>query len=295
MPRKIIPKRHPIDQSKLYKLQSRRRLAELLSLTRESLDAVLSMDRPYSRRQMEETRNGKVKQRTIQEPRGDLRPIHAYVSKILSRIEPPGFLFCPVKRRSYVSNAAQHINSKVVRTLDIKNYFPSTPRHRVFWFFSKVMLCSLDVSAVLAQLLTADAVLATGSTVSPILSFFAFYDMWLAIGKIAQGANCIITVYMDDVTLSGESVPNSLIWEIKKKIHSRGLRYHKERHYQGSFAEITGIVLRQGKMMVPNRQLKKAFDTRRSIDAALSEEEVAPLNSRLRGLIVQRRQVEAPI
>jgi hypothetical protein len=294
MPRSV-PRRHPIDQSRLYKLRSRRRLAELVGHTRDSLDAVLSMDRPYSKREMEQVRNGKVKRRTIQEPRGDLRSIHADVSRLLSRIEPPGFLFCPVKRRSYVSNAAQHVKSKVVRTLDIKNYYPSTPRHRVFWFFNTIMMCSRDVSGVLAKLLTVDAALATGSTVSPILSFFAFYDMWLAIAKIAHAANCIITVYIDDITLSGDNVPDWLVWKIRKQIYSRGLRYHKERHYHGDFAEVTGIVLRDGKMTVPNRQLKKAFDTRQLIEATSSEEEVAALTSRLRGLVVQRRQVEAPI
>jgi hypothetical protein len=110
-------KRHPLDQSRLYDLQSRAKLAALFGLTRASLNEVLATERPFSQRQKQIERNGKIKVRMIQEPRGMLRPIHASVKKALSRIDPPDFLFCPVKRRSYVSNAAQHVGAKVVRTL----------------------------------------------------------------------------------------------------------------------------------------------------------------------------------
>jgi hypothetical protein len=291
MPRSV-PKRHPLDQSRLYAVQSRARLAALFGLTRASLDAVLAMVHPYSERMKDITRNGKTKPRFIQEPRGDLRPIHAYVCKALSRIEPPDFLFCPVKRRSYVMNAAQHAGAKEVRTLDIKAYFPSTPRHRVYWFFHSVMRCSEDVAAVLAQLLTAKGWLATGSTVSPILSFFAFYDMWQAVARIAKEAGLVLTVYMDDITLSGDAVPERVPWAIRQQIHSRGLHYHKERRYTGGIGEVTGALIDRGRLIVPNRQRKKAYDTRQALAAATDPAKAARLTSVLRGLNAQRKQIE---
>jgi hypothetical protein len=286
------PKRHPLNQSRLYRVDSRGKLAGLFGLTRKSLDAVLAMERPYTNRQMEQHRNGKTKSRTIQEPRGDLRPIHSYVSKALSRIEPPEFLYCPVKLRSYVSNARRHADSKEVRKLDVREYFPSTPSYRVYWFFHTVMRCSTDVAAVLAKLLTVEGHLATGSTVSPILSFYAFNDMWRAIAKLAEDAGCILTVYMDDAALSGDAVPDSLVWEVRKAIYSRGLRYHKECRYAHGIAEVTGAIIRGGKLMVPNRQLKKAYEVREALKIAVDPAEVAALKSRLRGLNDQRRQVE---
>ena len=286
------PKRHPLDQSQLFAVQSRARLAALFGLTRAGLDAVLAMERPYSEGMKNIPRNGKTKLRFIQEPRGDLRPIHAFVGKTLSRIEPPDFLFCPVKRRSYVTNAAQHADAKEVRKLDLKAYFPSTPRHRVYWFFHSVMKCSEDVAAVLAQLLTAKGWLATGSTVSPILSFFAFYDMWLAIARIAKEAGLVLTVYMDDITLSGDAVPERVVWPIRQQIRSRGLHYHKERHYTGGLGEVTGALIDRGRLIVPNRQRKKAYDTRMALAAATDPAEAARLISVLRGLNEQRKQVE---
>jgi retron-type reverse transcriptase len=212
--------------------------------------------------------------------------------KALSRIAPPDFLFCPVKRRSYVDNAAQHIGAKEIRTLDIKAYFPSTPRHRVYWFFLHVMRCSPDVASILAQLLTVNGHLATGSTVSPILSFFAFYDMWQAIAGIAKEAGCKLTVYIDDVTLSGEAVPERVAWQVRQKIHSRGLIYHKEKHYTGGTGEVTGALIKDGAMQVPNRQRKKAHEARTRLAAAINESEAAQITSVLRGLAEQRKQVE---
>jgi Reverse transcriptase (RNA-dependent DNA polymerase) len=286
-------KSYPIDQSPFYALQSRTKLASIFGLDRSGLDTLLAMESPFSKREITLTRNGKTKIRVIQEPRGDLRLIHTKVRQLLSRIEPPGFLFCPVKRRSYVGNAAQHIHAREVCTLDVKNYFPSTPSHRVFGFFHKVMRCSQDVAAILTQLLTVDKHLATGSTVSPILSFFAFYNMWLEIAKISASAGCIITVYIDDITVSGNCVPDSTLWAIKQQLHSRGLRYHKERRYTGRHKEVTGVLIIEGQIRVPNRQKLKAYKAREMLKTLPDCEEKVRLASVLKGLNEQRKQVES--
>jgi hypothetical protein len=287
-----LPNRHPLHQSRLYGVQSRAKLAAFFGLTRVTLDAILAEERPFSQRTAEITRNGKTKVRVIQEPRGNLRPIHIVVRKMLSRIEPPEFLFCPVKQRSYVSNAALHAGAKEIRKLDIHAYFPSTPSHRVYWFFHTIMACSPDVAAVLAKLLTVDGHLATGSTVSPILSFFAFYDMWLAIAQIAKEAGCLLSVYMDDIAVSGEIVPDKVIWQIKQQVHSRDLIAHKERRYTGGIGEVTGALIKDGKLQVPNRQRKKTYETRMALAATEDPAEIVRLSSVLRGLNQQRKQIE---
>lgn len=155
------------------------------------------------------------------------------------------------------------------------------------------MRCSSDVASILAQLLTVDGHLATGRTVSPILAFFAFYDMWLSIAQIAKEARCVLTVYMDDIAISGDNVPDRVMWDIKKQIHRRRLQYHKQRRYAHGTGEITGSVIKKGQLIVPNRQLKKAYDTRKSLAATTDSEEVMRLTAVLRGLIQQCKQVAA--
>ena len=287
-------KYHPLDQSRLYKVTTRRKLAAVFGMAEAELQKLVAMPKPFSSRHLEVVRNGVAKVRHVQEPRGPLRPVHIRVRKLLSRIEPPGFLFCPVKGRSYVSNAAVHIGSKELRTLDVANYFPSTPRHRVYWFFNTVMNCSTDVASILAKLLTSDGNLATGSTASPILSFYAFQDMWLKVADLAHTANCKLSVYMDDVTVSGDQVSEALMWAIRSQVHSRGLKYHKERYYRGSKGEVTGVIVRDGKTVLPNRQRKKLYDLkadlRKTDDANLS----SSIQSRIAGMNNQQKQVEQP-
>ena len=289
-----MSKRHPLHQSPFYRLTTRRKLAALFGLSEPALQQVLALPRPYTSRDIEVGRNGQTKLRHVQEPRGALRPIHERARSLLSRIEPPEFLYCPVKGRSYVSNAACHVGAREVRTLDVAKYFPSTPRHRVYWFFAAAMRCSPDVAAILAQLLTVDGHLATGSTVSPILSYYAFQDMWLAIAALARAAGCRLTVYMDDVTVSGDRVPEALMWQIRRQIDCRGLQYHKERHYQGSFAEITGVIIRDGKTVLPNRQRLKAHALRVALMQTDDEELARTIRQSISGLAGQQRQVEDP-
>jgi hypothetical protein len=283
---------HPLDQSLLYKVTTRRKLAAIFGMNEAALQSIVAMPQPFSARDKEITRNGVTKIRHIQEPRGSLRPIHNRVRRLLSRIEPPSFLFCPVKGRCYVSNAALHAGAKEIRKLDIQKYFPSTPDHRVFWFFNKVMQCSRDVAAILAKLLTADGHLATGSTVSPILSYYAFRDMWLNIADIAHAAGCTLSVYIDDLNISGERVSESVMWKIRQQVHSRGLGYHKERHFRDGKGEVTGVFIRDGKVLLPNRQRKKVYDLRAALRQAKDQAEADVIRRRLQGLLTQQKQIQ---
>lgn len=284
---------HTLDQSPLYKLRTRKKLADLLQITLLQLHQIVDFETVYREREIETKKsNGKIKVRLTQEPRGSLRTVHERMKRLLSRIEPPGFLFCPVKRRSYVDNAAAHAGASEIRTVDVKDYFTSTLRRRVFWFFNTVMQCEADVAAILAHLLTVNGHVATGSPVSPILCFYSFYDMWHEIAGLASANGCKVTVYMDDLTVSGAVVPEWLMWEIRQRIHCRGLRYHKERRFTGGFGEVTGVVLRDGKTILPNRQRKRAHEIAVQIRDVPDGKEREGLQRRLSGLRAQRRQVE---
>lgn len=294
MPR-MSPKRHPLNQSRLFRIRSRRRLADVLGITPPLLESVLAVERPYSERSVETGSGEKVKVREIQEPRGALRPIHERVATLLSRIDPPDFLFCPVKRRCYVSNAAHHVGSRHVSTLDIKTYFPATPEHRVFWFFNHVLQCERDVASILGRLLTVNGHLATGSPVSPILSFFAFYDMWNSIARVVVENGCKLSVYIDDITISGGVVPNWLLWEVKRQIHSRGLIYHKEHRYYQGVSEITGVIVQNGGLSLPNRQHQKAYLLQKELRRQADVEARGVLERRIKGMSAQRKQIEGMI
>lgn len=280
--------RYSLDRSPFYKLTTRRKLAILLGMSERDLQTRYNDPNGYQRWDQTDAK-GKV--RSIQCPRQALRRIHERVRDLLMRIEPPGFLFCPVKRRSYVANAAHHAGAQEFRTLDVKAYFPSTPSRRVYWFFHSVMGCSVDVAAILTKLLTVDEHLATGSPVSPVLAFYAFYDTWMAVAALATAAGCKLTVYVDDATVSGVAIPAGLMWAIRQRIYGSGLRYHKQRHFGGGCAQVTGVILRNdGSLALPHRQHQKAHVlrvARRQIVGDLA----ADLDRQLAGFLAQRTQI----
>lgn len=286
---KSLP-RYPLNQSPFYRLRRARRLAEILELDRASLDKLIGeTDSLYREKEVISDR-GKL--RKTEMPRGNLRKTHDRIATLLARIQPPDFLFCPVKGRSYVSNAAMHKAGRVIRSLDIKDYFPSTPSRRVFWFFKNIMQCSPDVSAILAKIVCRNGRLPTGSPASPILAFYAFWDLWTGLAKIAKDAQCTMTVYMDDVTVSGQRVPDSLIWRMKRQIHGSGLRYHKERKYLNQSSVVTGVVIRDGLLSLRNGQHRRFYDVKKQLATTHDTDRVLSLKRTLRGILSQRKQVQ---
>lgn len=136
--------------------------------------------------------------------------------------------------------------------------------------------------------------LPTGSPLSPILSYFAFYEVWNAIARLARERGLILTVYIDDVTVSGTHVRAKDIWEIKRLIHACGLRYHKEKAYVDRPSEITGVIVTASTLRTPNRQHRKLHLARRALIAAPDESEQAKrLRMVVKGLSQQSAQIQA--
>ncbi|MBP1881587.1 reverse transcriptase family protein [Agrobacterium rubi] len=284
-------KAYPLHQSPLFKLKSKKRLSALLKLDIKSMQELAkSADELYAEFDVPKKTGGV---RGVENPRRQLKLVQARIARFLGRIAPPDYLFCPVKGRCYVKNAAQHRGQRVVRCLDIRKYFPSTPSRRVFWFFRNIMQCEADVAAILAKLATYRGHLPTGSPLSPIMAFFAHYDVWEAIASHCTRHGYRLTVYIDDVTISGTTLSPTVLWDIKRAIHRSGLRYHKEKHFVDRPAEITGVIVNGERLVVPNRQLKKLFEIQRDLKQPLIREVESKLREKLTGLRGQVAQVAA--
>ncbi|MEO0841896.1 MAG: hypothetical protein AAF063_23710 [Cyanobacteria bacterium J06643_5] len=157
------------------------------------------------------------------------------------------------------------------------------------------MKCSNDVAATLNKLLTFQGSLPTGSPSSPILSYFSHIDMWESIYKIVKNANCNLTVYMDDVTISGDCAPDKLIRQIKQQFYRCGLRSNekKEKCYVGKkSSEVTGIILKEGNLKIPNRQHKKMYKIRQELRSETQPKKRKKLMQKLEGLKAYERQIK---
>lgn len=263
--------RYPLHQSPFYKLKTRKKLASLLGIDTEMLKRMAnSADDLYKEFDIAKKSGGK---RGVESPVDGLKAIQRKIASKLSRIEPPDYLFCPVKGRCYVKNAARHRGQRVVHCLDVRKYFPSTTFERVLWFFRSIMQCEDDVAWHLAKIATFKGHLPTGSPLSPILAYFAHYDVWQSIAAICKEHGYILTVYIDDVTISASHISAKVLWAIKNAIHRSGLRYHKEKTFIDRPAEITGIIVHGDRMLVPNRQHQKLYKAKGELRKAVSPAE----------------------
>jgi hypothetical protein len=129
------------------------------------------------------------------------------------------------------------------------------------------MKCSTDVAATLANIACCSGHLATGSPASPILAYYAHVDVWENVAQLAKGAGCTLSIYIDDMTLSGTHVPQKLVWAVKRAIHAGGLRYHKEKRAVDRACEVTGVIITNKELRAPNRQHKKLREAKKLMDA----------------------------
>lgn len=281
--------RYELNQSPFYKLKSKKKLFNLLYVGRKKIEFLSKATKLYA--------DGSANGRSIEKPRADLKEIQKRIEDLLKRISMPEFIYAPAKGKSYIDNACAHIGAQEVHCLDITAYFQNTSSRRVFWFFNKLMKCSPDVAGIFTYVLTLEGRLPTGSPSSPIISYFSHQDMWGDIETAVQRHQCTLSVYMDDVTVSGDEVPKVLIANIKRILNRYGLKSKgsKEKHYRNPDAfEVTGVIVKKnGFVGIPWRQHKKMHGLRGDMKLMDDEYQGYKTALRLRGCETQKKQVES--
>lgn len=305
MPRKAF-QFHKLEDSALFNVRTRKKLADILLCSPTHLKSVNAIEARYKKRWKPKDSDTApwLTQPPAAEQAGNYRPIdipvdplkklQTRIANLLSRIEPPAFLCSPVKGVSYVDNAKRHVNSRAFWLLDIADYFPSCTADRVAWFFNTVMKCAPDVTAVLVSLVTDNGRLPQGSPCSPILAYFSNKKMWDDVAEAVANAGCILSVYADDITLSGAHVPGALVWQVKQIIVKNGFKLKREKEVSlvGSPADITGVIVRNGMLKLPNRQLKKLAEIKKLQKLTTDKLLSIKLENQIKGRLSQRRQIE---
>ena len=230
--------------------------------------------------------NEKGKARPIQWPKRRLQAVHARIHKLLSRVAVPSYLHSAVRGRSYVSNATAHDPKMPTIKIDIKKFFPSVSRVVIFNFFAGPLKCRRDVAGVLANILTFDARLPTGSAASPIIAYYAFKPMFDEIARYAESLGLTMTCYVDDMALSGPKANGAVLYAIKSIIARHGLKSHKAHAFSGSQPKVvTGVCNTTAGPRVPNKlhlKIKNGFDALAKAQSSIEKDKVLrPLLGRL--------------
>jgi len=275
---------HPLDQSPLFKVTSPKKLANILGIGAEELKDLLIYKRNNFYIYDLDKRNGG--KRRVEEPKPRVQRLHKRICNLLSRVEAPEYLHSAIQGRSYISNASAHIANGALIKVDVKSFFRSVDRHSVYLFFHKRMKCASDVSGMLATLLTVDGHLPTGSSASPIISYYAFKGMFDELSEMAHAYGLTMTLYVDDLAISGPGATRKLLYEVRRIVARYGLRTHKAHYFRPSRPKVvTGVVVTSHSLRLPNRRHKRIKDDYEAMVAATTPEAklaiLTPLISRV--------------
>lgn len=247
-------KHYSLTDSPLYNIQYLKRLCDVLQIDQNSLSSLLN-------KQIDNYHCFTTKtEREIQTPIEKLYQVHNRIASLFARIVTPNYLYSGIKGKSYVSNAEAHLNNKEMLTTDITAFFPSTTRKMIFWFFKGTMKCSTQIANTLADLCTISGHLPTGSQISMPLAYWVSAKMFEELNQLAENNQLKMTVYVDDITFSGEKIPKGFQFQVKTIInaHKHRIKQTKTTLYtEQSTKEVTGLILKDGKLLLPNRQYKK--------------------------------------
>lgn len=249
---------HKINQSVLYKLKSHKKLFQILDTTSQEIKFIKKNKNYYTF-----TQKIKNKERDLIAPKDKLKAVLKNIDKYLKRISTPNYLISNKKGFSAVSNADIHKNSSFMLTLDIKNFYPSVKKEHIFRLFKYRFKQEDDIAWTLTNLVTLNDVkgVPQGFPTSSRIAFWAYYDMFEKINSLVLSNNLIMTVYVDDITISGDTkITKKLYSQIEKIILSYGfeVKRSKTKLFDVNKAKhVTGVVIYNRYLSMPYEKFAK--------------------------------------
>lgn len=289
--RKNNIERYDLQRSPFSQRPTQRDVAALLGETRDDLRRLVNYKEQFIIRRPAETGKNK-KIRNLAYPDNRLRAVHERLKFHFGKIIQPDYLISPRKYRSQRDNALLHLDNNQYLTLDLKKFYPSTTREMVVrWFIDELGMYP-DVAGLLSHLCTVDDVVSLGSPFTPVLCSLVHRNMFNAIDQECNRRDLQYSVWVDDLTVSGTTVPGDFVDQVRNIVRVAGLRSHKIRYLTGSRPVfITGIGVVGRELVAPNALNLKIRDAWQAYHRAQTTEEREAMGQRLLTLLGTLRYI----
>ncbi|ERL56382.1 reverse transcriptase family protein [Psychrobacter aquaticus] len=236
-------KKYSIDQCRLYRVTSLKKLCEILGINNQDLKVLIDKSKNSEFYHCYVNQKGRL----IQEPINLMYRVHNRIANLLSRVETPSYIHYSKKGCSHISNAKAHLHSKQLITFDIKSYYQNIGNETIRKFFRDKLKCEQDVAYILSIICSFEGSLPTGSQISVYLCNLVNLDMFQEMYLQSHKAQQQFTVYADDITISGQIVNDSHYNVMKKIIERYGYTVKEEktkRYNSNQIPIVTGIALK---------------------------------------------------
>lgn len=286
-----MSKCYPIEDSPLYRLRNRRKLAVLLNLPKD----YFKENHIYHYNEFSRPKPNGDGVRHFTEPPEDLKDIQKQICKLFKRIIIPEWVMSGRKSCSYITNAEVHLEHRFVKTMDISKFYDSAQRSRIYKMFSQTFKMASDIAWIMTELVTYNRILPTGSPSSQLVIYWTYYDMFREINDLSEKYNCYFSLYVDDMTFSSDfPIKTTLRDEISEILKKNGLlaKNQKDHYYQANdFKVVTGVGIKQGKKVVLNSKRKQIIELYAKCKKSNNIYEIEKLN----GTLCSLRQIEPNI
>jgi retron-type reverse transcriptase len=188
------------------------------------------------------------------------------LTKILDKIKIPNYIYAFEKDKSIPVMTQEHINKRVVISIDIKDFFHSIKQTSLFEMFTSMGMGG-SPARTLSELCTYKAYVPQGALTSPKISnIIAAKTFGPLLREYCDSKNYTLTIYADDITVSMNRYTDSLeqiIKDISEFVTRFGFRINKKKtkimgYYQRQW--VCGVVVnKKTNMLKKDRLLLRAI------------------------------------
>lgn len=197
--------------------------------------------------------------REICEPLPTLKEIQKWIlDNILNNQKSSGYSKAFRNGVSIKDNASYHIESNLILSLDIKDYFPSIKYNRVYNFYYGLGYTK-SVAVLLSNLCLLNGSLPQGAPTSPALSNLVTKNIDKNISNFTNKRKIRYTRYADDMTFSGNFNAGEIISFVNHVLSINGFKLNRSKirtRKQFQQQEVTGIVVNK-KMQISKKKRKE--------------------------------------
>jgi hypothetical protein len=231
--------------------------------------------------------------RQIAAPKIALKIIQKWIATQLERLySPQEHVFGFVAGRSHIAAASKHCGARWVLSLDIKDFFPSTPQFVIQAVFTNLGYGRVGAD-VLSSLCCLHGVLPQGAPSSPVLSNLALAEVDSRLSELATRRNATVSRYADDIVLSGsDDYPEDLLEEVSQLFVDTPWQLSRQKtklSKSPSRLKVHGLLVHGEKIRLTKGYRNKIRALRHSYAAGKIRAEDM---SRIRGHIMYANQIE---
>lgn len=173
------------------------------------------------------------------------------------------YLHSAVKQRSYHTNAQVHIGNRYVFAIDLKDFYPSVTKYKLYLFFKEKFNLSPDIAMFYSVLSTCKSDdetyrLGQGLSQSSTLAYLVNYSLFNYLYVLSKDNDIEMSIYVDDVVFSSKKkIPQSFIDRLFGIIKGNDMLIKRQKvhnYKKDSVKKITGVYINGNKTRVANNK-----------------------------------------